>query len=41
MYSYKSDVWAMGVMAFELVYGRAPWKDRNDAILTSLVIIWQ
>ena len=29
-YSFKSDVWAMGIMAYELVYGQAPWKDKDD-----------
>ena len=32
-YSYKSDIWALGVIAYELVHGKAPWKDKNDAIL--------
>jgi serine/threonine protein kinase len=32
-YSYKSDVWAIGVIAFELVYGQRPWKDKDDDIL--------
>jgi serine/threonine protein kinase len=32
-YSYKSDVWAIGVIAFELIYGKRPWKDRDDDVL--------
>lgn len=32
-YSYKSDVWAIGVIAFQLVYGQRPWKDKDDDIL--------
>eukprot|EP00919_Chromeraceae_sp_WS-2016_P057332 GHVR01135892.1.p1 GENE.GHVR01135892.1~~GHVR01135892.1.p1 ORF type:complete len:104 (+),score=2.59 GHVR01135892.1:1691-2002(+) len=32
-YSYKSDVWSMGIIAFELAYGKLPWKDKNDSIL--------
>ena len=32
-YSYKSDVWAIGIIAFELIYGHRPWKDKDDDIL--------
>ena len=32
-YSYKSDVWAIGVIAYELIYGKRPWKDRDDDVL--------
>lgn len=32
-YSYKSDVWAIGVIAFELIFGQRPWKDKDDDIL--------
>ena len=28
-YSFKSEVWAMGVIAYELVYGHVPWQS-ND-----------
>ena len=37
-YSFKSDVWAMGVIAYELVYGNAPWKDKHDAKLYDLMM---
>lgn len=32
-YSFKSDVWAIGIIAFELIYGKRPWKDRDDDLL--------
>jgi serine/threonine protein kinase len=32
-YSYKSDIWSIGIIAYELVHGKAPWKDKNDAVL--------
>lgn len=32
-YSFKSDVWSMGIIAFELLYGKLPWKDKNEHIL--------
>ncbi len=32
-YSYKSDVWAIGVIAYELIYGQRPWKEKDDDIL--------
>ncbi len=25
-YSIKSDIWAIGIIAFQLIYGRLPWK---------------
>lgn len=32
-YSFRSDAWAIGVMAYELVYGHAPWQSNDDAKL--------
>ena len=37
-YSFYSDVWAIGIMAFEIVYGKAPWKDKIDAKLFDLML---
>lgn len=28
-YSFESDVWGIGVIAYQLVYGRVPWKDKD------------
>lgn len=36
-YSFKSDLWAIGVMAYELVYGGAPWKSNVDSKLYDLI----
>jgi serine/threonine protein kinase len=36
-YSFKSDAWAIGVMAYELVYGEVPWKNKDDAKLYELI----
>lgn len=37
-YSYYSDLWAIGVIAYELVYGRCPWKEKVDAKLYDLIL---
>lgn len=29
-YSYKSDIWAIGVIFFELLTGRTPWKAKTE-----------
>ena len=36
-YSYKSDVWGMGVIAFQLIFGRVPWRDKNDSVLFEMM----
>jgi serine/threonine protein kinase len=28
-YDYKIDVWALGVLIYELVHGHAPFKAKN------------
>lgn len=37
-YSFFSDAWAIGVMAYEIIYGKAPWKDKIDAKLFDMII---
>lgn len=32
-YSFKSDVWSFGIIAFEMVYGHLPWKEKIESIL--------
>lgn len=29
-YSFKSDVWAIGVIFYELLTGRVPWKAKTE-----------
>jgi serine/threonine protein kinase len=29
IYTYKSDIWSMGVMFYELLTGVTPWNCRN------------
>ena len=33
-----SDVWALGVIAYQLVYGRVPWKDKDDHVLYDMIM---
>ena len=32
-YSFLSDIWALGVMAFEMVYGKLPWREKIESVL--------
>lgn len=29
-YSFKSDIWALGVIYFEMVFGHPPWRAKNE-----------
>lgn len=33
VYSGKSDIWSIGVIAYELVVGSQPWRNPVDKIL--------
>ena len=33
-YSFKSDIWALGVVFFEMLTGRAPWKAKSEQDLS-------
>jgi serine/threonine protein kinase len=37
-YSYKSDIWALGVMAYEMVYGKLPYKEKVESLLYDKII---
>lgn len=37
-YSYLSDVWGIGVIAYQLIYGRVPWKDKDDHVVYNMMI---
>ena len=36
-YSFLSDVWGIGVIAYQLLYGRVPWKDKDDQVLFNMI----
>lgn len=38
VYSYKSDIWALGVIVFELTFGRVPWRNSNDMFLYQMLM---
>jgi serine/threonine protein kinase len=38
VYSYKSDIWALGVIAFELTFGKVPWRNSNDLFLYQMLM---
>lgn len=29
-YSFKSDIWALGIIVFEMLTGKAPWKAKTE-----------
>lgn len=37
-YSFKSDAWAMGIIAFKLVYGHAPFQNKIEAQLYDQIL---
>jgi SNF-related kinase len=37
-YSFHSDIWALGVMAYEMVYGKLPWKEKVESMLYEKIV---
>ena len=36
-YSEKSDIWSIGVLYYEMIYGQCPWVITNEAEFESSV----
>ena len=36
-YSYKSDIWALGVIMYEMLHGKVPWQSNNEMILHAFI----
>lgn len=30
LYSYKSDIWAIGVTFLEMITGKVPWRSKTE-----------
>jgi serine/threonine protein kinase len=37
-YSYKSDIWALGIIFYELLTGSAPWNAKTEKDLANKVM---
>jgi serine/threonine protein kinase len=37
LYSPKSDVWAIGVIFYEMLTGKTPWKAKTETDLKRLI----
>lgn len=33
MYSFKSDIWAIGIIFFEMLTGKTPWRAKTESDL--------
>lgn len=38
-YSYKSDIWALGIIVFEMLTGKAPWKAKTEKELAKKILL--
>lgn len=37
-YSFKSDIWALGVIFYEMLFGQTPWKANTEKELPRKMI---
>jgi len=37
-FSFESDVWALGVMAYELIFGQLPYKEKVESVLYDTIM---
>ena len=33
-YSFLSEIWSLGILYYELLFGFTPWKDDNEKVLS-------
>ena len=37
-YSFKSDIWSLGVVFYEMLYGITPWVAENEKLLFEKIV---
>ncbi len=37
IYSFKSDIWAIGVIFYEMLTGRTPWRAKTESDLKRML----
>lgn len=37
IYSFKSDIWAIGIIFYEMLTGRTPWRAKTEADLKKIL----